>query len=132
MTQRIDQLGRPRLSRRGKACGMIRKGVSHTQTPPAPFRGSMRFLRSRLVERKGSPEYNVKAVEEHLGHTKALPDERVLVTLADGRSFVMDSERLAPQGDGTYLVALNDTDRFQLSRSQARDLDDASSGKRYV
>jgi hypothetical protein len=84
------------------------------------------------MERKGSPRYNVKAVEEHLGRTKALPDERVLVTLADGRSFVIDGERLAPQGDGTYLIALNDADRSQLSRSQARDLDDASSRKRDV
>ena len=84
------------------------------------------------MERKGSPRYNVKAVEEHLGRTKALPDDRVLVTLADGRSFVVDGERLTPQDDGTYLIALNDADRFQLSRSQARDLDDASSGKRYV
>jgi hypothetical protein len=98
----------------------------------APFRGSMRFVRSLLIERKGSPRYNVKAVEEHFGSTKALPDDRVLVTLADGRSFVIDGERLTPQSDGTYVIALNDADRFQLSRSQARDPDDASSGKRYV
>jgi hypothetical protein len=84
------------------------------------------------MERKGLPRYNVKAVEEHLGRTKALPDNRVHVTLADGRSFVIDGERLTPQGDGTYIIALNDADRFQLSRSQARDFDDASSGKRHV
>jgi hypothetical protein len=35
-----------------------------------------------------------------------MPDERVLLTLDDGRSFVIDAERLNPQSDGTYLVEL--------------------------
>jgi hypothetical protein len=84
------------------------------------------------MEAQISPRHNVKAVEEHLGRTTALPDERVLVTLADGRSFVVDGERLTPQSDGTYLIALNAADRLQLSRSQPRNLDDASAGKRHV
>ena len=33
-----------------------------------------------------------------------MPDNRVLLTLDDGRSFVIDAERLKPQADGTYRV----------------------------
>jgi hypothetical protein len=35
-----------------------------------------------------------------------MPDNRVLLTLDDGRSFVIDAERLDPQADGTYVVEL--------------------------
>ena len=84
------------------------------------------------MQRSRAPQYNVKVVEEHLGQTKALPDNRVLVTLDDGRSFVADAGRLTAQRDGTYVIALSDADRFQLARSQVRDLDQASAGKRDV
>jgi hypothetical protein len=84
------------------------------------------------MEGKGTARFNVTAIDKHLGHTTALPDDRVLVTLADGRSFIVDGERLTPAGDGTYIVALDDADRFQLSRSHTRDLDHASPGKRDV
>ena len=84
------------------------------------------------MERKTPPRYNVRAVEQHSGFTKALPDNRVLVTLADGHSFVADAERLTPQDDGTYVIALNDADRNQMSKSKARNPDDTSSGKRHV
>jgi len=49
---------------------------------------------------------NIKAVESHAGSTQAMPDNRVLLTLDDGRSFVIDAERLDPQPDGTYVVEL--------------------------
>lgn len=81
---------------------------------------------------KATPRPNVRAIEEHFGHTRALPDQRVLVTLTDGRSFIVDGERLQPQDDGTYVLAINDVDRTQLSASQAADLDDAAPGKRHV
>jgi hypothetical protein len=38
-----------------------------------------------------------------------MPDDRLLLTLDDGRSFVIDAERLTPQADGTYHVKLNAT-----------------------
>ena len=47
---------------------------------------------------------NVKMTDGHVGRTGPMPDNRVLITLTDGRSFVVDAERLRPQGDGTYLI----------------------------
>jgi len=79
-----------------------------------------------------SSAFNVRAVEELFGHTTALPDERIRITLADGRAFVVDGQRLVQQDDGTYLIAINDSDRAQLSASQSRDLDDAPARKRHV
>jgi hypothetical protein len=60
------------------------------------------------------PRYTVRVLDEHLGRTQALPDERLRVTLADGRSFVIDADRLAPRGDGTYVVTVTDLERAQL------------------
>lgn len=51
-----------------------------------------------------------KAVESHAGSTQAMPDNRVLLTLDDGRSFVIDAERLKPQADGTYQVEVTAAD----------------------
>jgi len=39
-----------------------------------------------------------------------MPDDRVVVTLDDGRSVVIDAERLEPQDDGTYLLKLSAAD----------------------
>jgi hypothetical protein len=49
---------------------------------------------------------NIKAIESHAGSTQAMPDNRVLLTLDDGRSLVIDAERLDPQADGTYVVEI--------------------------
>ena len=49
---------------------------------------------------------NIKAIESHAGSAQAMPDNRVLLTLDDGRSFVIDAERLKPQVDGTYRVEI--------------------------
>ncbi len=46
----------------------------------------------------------VRTGDGQVGTTQALPDERVLITLEDGRSFVVDTDQLGPQTDGTYLV----------------------------
>jgi hypothetical protein len=46
----------------------------------------------------------VKTKDGQLGRTRAMPDNRLLVELTDGRSFVIDAERLEPQRDGTYLI----------------------------
>jgi hypothetical protein len=54
--------------------------------------------------------WKCKVFEIHGGITQALPDDRVLLTLDDGRSFVIDGERLAPQEDGTYQVELTAAD----------------------
>jgi hypothetical protein len=53
-----------------------------------------------------SQRQNIKAIESHAGSTQAMPDNRVLLTLDDGRSFVIDAERMKPQTDGTYLVEI--------------------------
>ncbi len=55
---------------------------------------------------QGPRRQNIKAIESHDGSTQAMPDNRVLLTLDDGRSFVIDAERLNPQADGTYLVEI--------------------------
>ena len=52
-----------------------------------------------------------KVVESHTATTQAMPDDRVLVTLADGRSYIIDSERFNHQSDGTYMLELKATDR---------------------
>ena len=54
---------------------------------------------------------NVKTSDGRVGSTRPMPDDRVLITLDDGRSIVIDGERLKPQPDGTYLVELTATDR---------------------
>jgi hypothetical protein len=59
----------------------------------------------------GSSPRNVKTTDGQVGSTAPMPDDRVLVTLDDGRSFVVDANRLKPQGDGTYLLALTAADR---------------------
>lgn len=40
------------------------------------------------------------------GSTHAMPDNHVLLTLDDGRSFLIGGERLTRQSDGTYDVEL--------------------------
>ena len=55
---------------------------------------------------QGPQRQNIKAIESHAGSTQAMPDNRVLLKLDDGRSFVIDAERLKPQMDGTYLVEI--------------------------
>ncbi|HEV7703241.1 MAG TPA: hypothetical protein VGO46_03070 [Gemmatimonadaceae bacterium] len=47
---------------------------------------------------------NIKAIGSHAGTTQAMPDNRLLLTLDDGRSFVIDAERLKAQADGSYRV----------------------------
>lgn len=67
------------------------------------------------MKRQSSPPQYVKAIGEHAASarhvtsTQAMPDDRLLLTLDDGRSFVIDAERLTPQADGTYHVKLNAT-----------------------
>jgi len=60
---------------------------------------------------KESPAPSVKTTGGEVGHSRAMPDDRVLITLSDGQSFVVDADRLQPQADGTLLVALTTTDR---------------------
>ena len=100
---------------------------------------------------------------KRLNHTpacaQAMPDNRVSLTLDDGRSFVIDAERLKPQADGTYLsrdsspptadcplfVSLRSRERpaplrvqvrshcpLQYDVRKAADLDEAASGEGHV
>ena len=46
----------------------------------------------------------VRTVETHAAAAVALPDDHLLLTLDDGRSLVIDGERLSPQEDGAYQV----------------------------
>jgi hypothetical protein len=63
------------------------------------------------VERQQPQPQNVATTEGH-GRTQALPDDRVLVTLEDGRSIVIDGGRLKPQRNGTYSLALTRADKL--------------------
>ena len=56
---------------------------------------------------------NIKTIETHGATSQAMPDDRVLLTLDDGRSFVIDAERLNPHSDGTYHVELIAADHRQ-------------------
>jgi hypothetical protein len=60
---------------------------------------------------QNSPPPDVKTTDGEVGHSRAMPDHRVLITLSDGRSFVVDADRLQPQADGTSVVALTLADR---------------------
>jgi len=60
---------------------------------------------------QNSPAPTVKTTGGEVGHSRAMPDDRVLITLSDGQSFVVDADRLQAQADGTYLVALTTVDR---------------------
>jgi hypothetical protein len=53
---------------------------------------------------------NLRATEGQVGSTRAMPDDRVLVTLEDGCSFVLDAEQIEPQHDGTYVLKLSAAD----------------------
>jgi hypothetical protein len=53
---------------------------------------------------------NIRTTDGHTGATRSLPDERVLLTLDDRRSIIIDADRLQPQADGTYVVALTPAD----------------------
>lgn len=61
------------------------------------------------MERQEPQPQNVMT-NEGPGRTQALPDDRVLVTLEDGRSLVIDGDRLKPQRDGTYELELTRAD----------------------
>ena len=67
------------------------------------------FAGRSIVKISGLPSLdtrplNVRTKDGQLGRTRAMPDNRLLVELTDGRSFVIDAERLEPQGDATYLI----------------------------
>ena len=53
---------------------------------------------------------DVRTTDGRVGSTRPMPDDRVLITLDDGRSFVIDVDRLKPQADGTYLLPLTVAD----------------------
>ena len=65
------------------------------------------------MKRQSSPPPYVKATGDQVASTQkvtstqAMPDNRLLLTFDDGRSVVIDAERLTPQSDGTYHVKLN-------------------------
>ena len=46
------------------------------------------------------------------GTTRAMPDDRIMLTLDDGRSFLVAGERMRPRPDGTYQVDLFATDEL--------------------
>lgn len=46
------------------------------------------------------------------GTTRAMPDDRVLLTLDDGRSFLVAGQRIRSRPDGTYHVELDATDEL--------------------
>ncbi|HWJ25962.1 MAG TPA: hypothetical protein VNS32_05430 [Flavisolibacter sp.] len=54
---------------------------------------------------------NAKSVELHVTSTQAMPDDRVLITLDDGRSFVIDADQFDLQTDDTYQIVLHTSDQ---------------------
>jgi hypothetical protein len=46
----------------------------------------------------------VRTKAGQLGRTQVMPDNRLLIELTDGTSFVIDAGQLEPQTDGTYLI----------------------------
>ena len=65
------------------------------------------------------PLHYIKTIETHTGSTQAMPDDRVLLALDDGRSYVIDAKRLARQPDGTYQVELIAADKPWPKRFEA-------------
>lgn len=64
-----------------------------------------------MVTPQNSTPPSVKTTSGEVGQSRAMPDDRMLITLSDGRSFVVDADRLQPQADGTDLVELTTADR---------------------
>jgi hypothetical protein len=62
------------------------------------------------MSRRDAQRQTLRTTEGQVGSTRAMPDDRVLVTLDDGRSVVIDAKRLEPQDDGTYLLKLSAAD----------------------
>jgi hypothetical protein len=58
---------------------------------------------------------NIRTTDGLSGWTGPMPDDRVLITLTDGRTFVVDGDRLEPRPDGTYVIAMTDAERSPLS-----------------
>ena len=61
-------------------------------------------MSERQVTPTAAQTGTVRTREGEAGTTRALPDDHLLVTLADGRSFVVEGHELALQHDGTYLL----------------------------
>lgn len=59
---------------------------------------------------------NVFSAAGVAGVARAMPDDRVLVLFEDGRSYVVDAERLEPQEKGRYLLALAEDEQEFRSR----------------
>jgi len=53
---------------------------------------------------------NVRTSDGRLGRTQPMPDNRVLIALDNGRSFVVDADRLERLADGTYLIVMTAAD----------------------
>lgn len=64
-----------------------------------------------MTTRPSAP-FNIKASDGKVGRTQAMPDERVLVAFEDGRSVVVDADRLKPREDRTYRLELAATDKL--------------------
>jgi hypothetical protein len=73
-----------------------------------------RYMEAIVMSPQNSPSPSVKTTAGEVGHSRAMPDDRVLITLSDGQSFVVDADRLQPQPDGTYVVALTTADRMSV------------------
>jgi hypothetical protein len=59
-----------------------------------------------------SQPFDVTTSDGRVGRIGPMPDGRVMITCADGATFVIDAERLKPAGDGTYRVGLTRVDAF--------------------
>ena len=62
----------------------------------------------KITDLPAPPILNIRTTDGHTGMTRAMPDNRALVSLDDGRSLVIDADKLSPQAGGTYLINLKD------------------------
>jgi hypothetical protein len=46
----------------------------------------------------------IRTVDGRTGVTLPMPDDRMLITLDDGQSIIVETDRLQPQEDGSYVL----------------------------
>ncbi len=83
-----------------KISGFVPQIILRSAETPAAAAPERRASRTPAA----APLPRVRTRDGRTGTTQALPDDRLLIILEDGTSFVVGIDRLTPQPDSTYLV----------------------------